>query len=173
MDEKIRRKYLQLDEEQKSNFQLILEKLFSDKLKINEFKSLGISFSKKDWDYLDANFKQIFNSINFSELFELATRGIVPNKKENKNNLCSDSDINFWDEDQAEYYYSLPINYQKPNKLDIRLQLNLSLIDLIQSNKRKIKIKRKFEDEEHYTDFKFNLDKPYIVFANGGDMDDG
>jgi len=173
MDEKIRRKYLQLDEEEKNKFQVILEKLFADKLKINEIKSFGVSFSKKDWTYLDTNFSGILNSINFKELFELITKGIVPPKKQSKNVLCSDSDTNCWDESQAEYYYDLPIHYQKPNKLDIKLVLNLSLNDLIEQNKRKIKIKRRFEDEEHITNYVFNLNKPYIVFTDGGDMDDG
>lgn len=173
MDEKTRRKYLQLDEEEKNKFQNILEKLFTDKLKLNELKGFGISFSKKDWDYLDNNFSSMLNSINFKELFELITKGIVPIKKQNSSVLCSDSDINCWDELQAEYYFDLPINYQKPNKLDIKLILNLTLNDLIEQNKRKIKIKRRFEDEEHVTNYVFNLNKPYIVFNGGGDMDDG
>ena len=74
---------------------------------------------------------------------------------------------------QAEYYFDLPINYQKPNKLDIKLILNLTLNDLIEQNKRKIKIKRRFEDEEYIANYVFNLNKPYIVFNGGGDMDDG
>ena len=64
MDEKTRRKYLQLDEEEKNKFQKILEKLFTDKLKLNELNGFGISFSRKDWDYLDNNFTNILSNIN-------------------------------------------------------------------------------------------------------------
>ena len=171
-DENLRRNYIQMNTEQKSKFQIILEKIFSNNLKINELKDLGISFNKKDWLTLEKNLMGLINSLNFKELFDFLTKGKVPIKKES-NIICSDSDINCWDETQAEYYFDLPINYQKPNKTDIKLTLNFSLNDLIEQNKRKIKIKRNFEDEENITNYIFNLRTPYVVFNGGGDMDDG
>jgi len=171
-DEKLRRNYIQMNTEEKSKFQTILEKIFSNKLKINELKDLGISFTKKDWDSIEKNFMGIINSLNFKELFDFLTKGTVPIKKDS-NILCSDSDINCWDETQAEYYFDLPINYQKPNKIDIKLNLNFELNDLIIQNKRKIKVKRQFEDESMITNYIFNIKTPYVVFSGGGDMDDG
>jgi len=173
MDDKIRRNYTQMNEDQKGKFQNILEKLFSGNFNIIELKNMGISFSKKDWEYLEKNYTDFINSLNFKELFELFTKGIVPPKKPTVNNLCSDSDINCWDESQAEYLFDLPINYQKPNKIDIKLVLNLTLNDLIEHNKRKIKVKRNFEDENLITNYIFNLKTPFVVFNGGGDMDDG
>jgi len=171
-DEKLRRNYIQMNTEEKSKFQTILEKIFSNKLKINELKDLGINFTKKDWDSIENNFMGIINSLNFKELFDFLTKGKVPIKKDT-NVLCSDSDINCWDESQAEYYFDLPINYQKQNKSDIKLNLNLKLNELIDLNKRKIKVKRNFEDEELITNYIFNLKTPYVVFSEGGDMDEG
>jgi len=171
-DEKLRRNYIQMNQEEKSKFQIMLEKIFSNKLKINELKDLGISFNKKDWELIEKNFMGVINSLNFKELFDFLTKGKVPPKKET-NVLCSDSDINCWDETQAEYYFDLPITYQIPNKTDIKLNLNFELNDLIEQNKRKIKVKRNFEDEKVVTNYIFNLKTPFVVFNGGGDMDDG
>jgi DnaJ-class molecular chaperone len=173
MDERIRKNYTQLNKEEKNKFQSLLEKIFTKDFKIDEIKSMGFSFNKKDWDFLEKNYLHIFNNLNFRELFDLLTKGIIPNIKKQNNNNCSDSDINCWDELQAEYYYDLPIYFQQQNKIDIRINLNLSLNDLIDQNKKKIKIKRNMEDEELVTNFVFNLEKPYVVYYGGGDMDDG
>lgn len=171
-DEKLRKNYIQMNQDEKSKFQIILEKIFSNKLKINELKDLGVTFNISDWNYLEKNLMGLINSLNFKELFAFLTKGTVPVKKES-NILCSDSDVNCWDESQAEYYFDLPITYQIPNKSDIRLVLNFSLSDLIEKNKRKIKVKRNFEDEQVTTNYIFNLKTPYVVFIGGGDMDDG
>jgi DnaJ-class molecular chaperone len=134
------------------------------------FKNL---IQKNDWEYLEANYGSLFKSLNLKEIFNFFTQGTFPKRNINKTSNCSDSDINIWDETQAEYYYDLPIYYQKPCKLDIKINLNLTLSDLINQNKRKIKIKRNMEDEELNTTFIFNLNKPLVVFKEGGDMDDG
>jgi len=173
-DEKTRRNYIQMNQHQKSKFQSILESIFKNNFKLTELKDLGLSFNKDDWKYLETNYTNVINSLNFKELFELFTNGVVPRKKHNNNVLCSDSDINCYDELQADYYYDLPISIQKQNKLNIKIDIkNITLTDLIEQNKKKIKIKRNMEDEELVTNYIFKLDKPYIVFSGGGDMDDG
>lgn len=173
IDDKLRMNYLKMSENQKTQFQTFLEKLFNNNLKMDELKTFGINFNKTDWEYLQKNFKSLFQSLNLKELFELYTLGTFPKRNVYSNVTCSDSDVNQWDELQAEYFYDLPIHYQKPNKLDIRINLNLSIDDLIDQNKRKIKIKRNYEDEEVSTTFVFTLNKPYVIFNGGGDMDDG
>jgi len=173
IDDKLRTNYIQMNQEEKSKFQVMLEKIFSNRLKINELKDFGISFNKKDWEQLEKNFMGIINSLNFKELFDFLTKGKVPNNTNHNNNICSDSDVNCWDESQAEYYFDLPIHYQVPNKNDIKLVLNYGLNDLIEQHKRKIKVKRNFEDEEIITNYIFNIKTPYVVFIGGGDMDDG
>ena len=173
IDEKTRKNYIQMNQDQKSKFQDILESIFTKNFKLTELKNLGLKFDLEDWTYLEKNYLKLFNSLNFKELFELLTKGIVPRKKDTNNFICSDSDVNYWDETQADYYYDLPINLQIQNKIDIKLTLNMTLSAIIEQNKKKIKIKRRMEDEDLNTNYLFKLDKPFIVFYGGGDMDNG
>jgi DnaJ-class molecular chaperone len=172
MDSKIREKYQKMNIEEKTNFQTVLEKIFKNELNFDDLKSFSIKFEKKDWNHLQNNFKDIINLLNFQELFNLFLNGDIPIKKTKISN-CSDSDVDAYKEDNAEYYYDLPINYQRQNKLDIKFTFNITLNDILENTKKKIKIKRQFEDEESINTFIFNLNKPYVVFNNGGDMDDG
>lgn len=173
MDDKIRSNYSKMNDTQKTFFQEFLEKMFNNSLKIDELKSFGLNLSKSDWDYLSKNYSTLFESLNIKELFNLFTQGTFPKRDVKTSSNCSDSDVNVWDELNAEYYFELPIYYQKINKLDIRISINLSMEDLIGNNKKKIKIKRQYEDEDLFTTFVFTLDKPFIVFKDAGDMDDG
>jgi len=173
IDDKLRTNYIQMNQEEKSKFQVMLEKIFSNRLKINELKDFGISFNKKDWEQLETNFKTVVNKINFKDVFELLLKGIVPNIKNNNNISCSDTDVDVYDESHSESYYILPINYQRPNKLDIKINRNITLQELMNGNKIKLRIKRQIEDETFQNDFIFSVEKPYIVFNGGGDMDDG
>lgn len=173
IDDKTRKNYIQLNQEQKSNFQTMLESIFAKKFNLSELKSFGVSFSKDDWGYLETNYMNIINSLNFKELFELLTKGIIPRKKEMNSFLCSESDVNYWDDTQADYYYDLPIYFQVTNKIDIKLVLDITLNILIEETKKKIKIKRKLEDDDLSTTYLFKIDKPFIIFYGGGDMLDG
>lgn len=173
MDEQSRKKYLKMNVKEKSNLHKFLEKIFKDNLKIESLKEMGISITKKDWEQLEINFKTVVNKINFKDVFELLLKGIVPNIKNNNNMSCSDTDVDVYDESHSESYYILPINYQRPNKLDIKINRNITLQELINGNKIKLRIKRQIEDETFQNDFIFSVEKPYIVFNGGGDMDDG
>lgn len=173
IDDKTRKNYIQLNQEQKSNFQTMLESIFAKKFNLSELKSFGVSFSKDDWGYLETNYMNIINSLNFKELFELLTKGIIPRKKEMNSFLCSESDVNYWDDTQADYYYDLPIYFQVTNKIDIKLVLDITLNVLIEETKKKIKIKRKLEDDDLSTTYLFKIDKPFIIFYGGGDMQNG
>jgi DnaJ-class molecular chaperone len=173
IDDKTRKNYIQLNQEQKSQFQTMLESIFAKKFNLSELKNFGVSFSKDDWGYLETNYMNIINSLNFKELFELLTKGIIPRKKEMNSFMCSESDINYWDDTQADYYYDLPIYFQVTNKIDIKLVLDITLNILIEETKKKIKIKRKLEDNDLSTTYLFKIDKPFIIFYGGGDMQDG
>ena len=173
IDDKTRKNYIQLNQEQKSQFQTMLESIFAKKFNLAELKNFGVSFSKDDWGYLETNYMNIINSLNFKELFELLTKGIIPRKKEMNSFMCSESDVNYWDDTQADYYYDLPIYFQVTNKIDIKLVLDITLNILIEETKKKIKIKRKLEDNDLSTTYLFKIDKPFIIFYGGGDMQDG
>jgi DnaJ-class molecular chaperone len=173
IDDKTRKNYIQLNQNQKSQFQTMLESIFAKKFNLSELKNFGVSFSKDDWGYLETNYMNIINSLNFKELFELLTKGIIPRKKEMNSFLCSESDVNYWDDTQADYYYDLPIYFQVTNKIDIKLVLDITLNVLIEETKKKIKIKRRLEDNDLSTTYLFKIDKPFIIFYGGGDMQDG
>ena len=50
------------------------------------------------------------------------------------------------------------------------LNINITFDDLIKKNKKEIKIKRNINNKEICNIFIINLDKPYIVFQNYGDI---
>jgi curved DNA-binding protein CbpA len=171
-DDTIRTNYLKMNTLDKSNFQKLLEKLFSNNLNIEELKNIGIRFTNMDWTYLEKNYITLLQSLNFRDIFTMFVSGKVPIKKQNGEN-CSDSDTDCYNENQADYYYDLPFEYQKINKLDIRIKKNISISDLIEKDKGELKIKRNFEDEDIITKYIYNFKMPYVVFHNGGDMNDG
>jgi len=166
-----RQEYCKLSNIEQNKFVSLLEKIFNNNLAINELKTLGINFSKSDWDYLENNFYDLFNALNLHEIFNFFKNGTFPKKKLDNNLTISDSDNEI--HNLYETYFDLPIYYQKATKNDIKINLDISLSDLIDNSKRKIKIKRNLEDDEITNTFIFNIEKPYIVFPHCGDMDDG
>lgn len=172
---KSRQEYQRLNQKEKFSFVEILDKIINNIDNITEYdiKSYGINLEKTDYNYIQKNIVNFFSGLNISELLSFFTKGIVPRKEPINLNNYSESDIDIYEESHAEYFYYLPLCCQKHNKLDIKIDLTVNIGDITSSNKKKIKIKRKIEDEESTTTFLFNLSKPYIVFIGGGDMDDG
>jgi curved DNA-binding protein CbpA len=173
IDDKTRQEYNKLNNLEQNNFLNLLQKIFNNSLSIIELKSLGIHFTKKDWIYLENNFSDLFNALNFSEIINLIKKGTFPKKKIDVTNTLTDTDNETFNEEDLEYYYVLPIYYQKINSLDINLNINITLDDIINNHKKKIKIKRNLEDETIYNNLIFSIEKPYIVFSKLGDMNDG
>jgi DnaJ-class molecular chaperone len=172
-DDTSRKKYNVMNNLDQSNFEKFLNKIFKKNLKINELKSLGIELSKADFDYLENNFIELIGRLNLYELVKLYTSNKFPKfNEDNSSILCSDSDIDLWNEDQADYYYQLPVSYKKYNKNDIKLELNIKLDDLTEKRKRKIKINRRINNKNIDTTFVFNIEKPFVIFQGGGDIDD-
>lgn len=172
---KSRQDYQRLNQKEKFSFVEILDKIINNIDNITEYdiKSYGINLEKTDYNYIQKNIVNFFLGLNIAELLSFFTKGIVPRKDPINLNNYSESDIDIYEESHAEYFYYLPLCCQKHNKLDIKIDLSVNIGDITSTNKKKIKIKRKIEDEESTTTFLFNLSKPYIVFIGGGDMDDG
>ena len=167
-----RQEYQKMNPSAQFSFVEILEKIIKENININELKKFGINLGKNDFDYIQLNFENFIRALNVGELLSFFTKGIVPKKDISNTINCSESDVEIYEETCAEYYYQLPIYYQKINKLDIKLDLTIKIGD-IANNKRKIKIKRNLEDEVITSTFVINLSKPYIIFIGGGDMDNG
>jgi curved DNA-binding protein CbpA len=172
-NDKTRHEYQQMNSEEKMGFVEILEKIIGEKINLDEIKRFGISLDKSDFEYIKDNLSNFFRSINVGELLQLFKKGVVPKKDFVNITNNSDSDVNIYDETFAEYYYQLPISVQKVNKLDIKIDLQIKLSDIAENNKRKIKIKRKINDQDETSTFVFNLTNPYIVFPGLGDGTNG
>ena len=154
----------------KDDFHSFLERIYNNQ-DINwteELKRFGINIGK-----ITQNFNENINLFDFIKLF---TKNIVPRYKETELNNCSESDINVFDEDIASYYSqsTLPIIYQKYNKNNINLELDIELEKFISNSSRQIKLCRlnKLDDNKITSIFKFNIKNEYIVYHCGGDIDE-
>jgi len=119
--------------------------------------------NKTDFLYIKENLLNFIREINIIELFEIFCNG-----KFKKKIFLTYSDSE--SETNMEYYYILPLYLQKNNENDIRIDLVVELIDVIENNKKKIKIKRNINNEIIISTFIFNISHPYIVFYQGGDI---
>lgn len=137
----------------------------SDKilLKLEEIEKYFYKLCKTDINYIKENFINFIHEINIIELFEIFYNGKLLKKKNYLTYSDTDSEIN------NEYYYILPIYLQKNNDLDIKIDVLINLNDIIDDCKKKIKIKRKINNEIIISTFIFNLSHPFIVFYDGGD----
>lgn len=173
IDPKSRQEYQKMNQTERSGFVEILEKIIRENIDLPELKKYGINLERTDFDYLQKNFANFFRALNVGEILAFFSKGVVPRKDFANVINCSESDMDQYDSTCAEYFYHLPMCFQKVNKLDIKLDLSIKLGDIANHTKRKIKIKRNMEDEEITSTFVFNLSKPYVVFVGAGDMDNG
>lgn len=170
-NDETRKEYQKMTFDEKISFVDILEKAICNNLNFDQLKKYGINFEKSDLEYLQNNFMNFFKSINVGELLGFFKKGLVPKKDYHNQVDCSDSDCDIINENYADYFYDLPIAIQKINKLDIRLELAIKLGDIINNNKKKIKLKRNINGKNMITNFVFNLSLPYVVFNGAGDCD--
>ena len=164
-----REEYLKMNSNEKINFIEILEKIIKENIDLEELNKYNIKFTKSDLEYLEVNFFNFIKNINIKELIDLFKKGKV-NKKDFSSVNCSESDVDIYDEHMCDYYHHLPIVFQKNNVLDIKIELNINISDVININKKKIKIKRQINNENITSTFLFKLNNPFIVFYGGGDM---
>ncbi len=167
-----RQEYNKMNNTEKINLIDIIDKIIKDKISMIDFDKYNIKLNKTDVDYLHKNILHFFKMLNVNEIINLLKKGIVP-KKEYNTIDCSESDNKIFDNKYAEYFSDLPISLYKPNKLDIVLDININIEDITNNILKKIKIKRNIDNEEVFTKFIFNLNKPFIIFIGGGDMVNG
>ncbi len=168
-----RLKYNDMKKPTKNKLTNFLEEWFKDD---TNFITQRVSNNiKKMFNMKDIDFQNIINNIecyDFNDLMSLFNSQIIPNKV---NNIidCSDTDTPYWDELSAEYYSLnfLPLKYHIYNPNNIKLDLKCSINEIENKNIRKIKIKRKQNNEFIETTYYFKCSHPIIVFNNGGDND--
>jgi curved DNA-binding protein CbpA len=174
MNDDARQEYHKMNDNERYNFTEILEKIINENINIDEFKKFGIVLEQSDINYIKNNFINFFHNINIIDLFNLFRNGIISKKVYSDTIDCSDSECELYDEYSCNYYYRLPIYLQKTILLSetIKLDINITLNDMIQKNKKKIIIKRKYNDEYIKSTFVFNLSHPYIIYHGGGDINE-
>ena len=166
---KTRIEYQKLNNKEKDNFITLLKNILNNNINLEDISKY--KFNKIDWEYLEKNINNLLNALNFEELFNFYNKGIFPKKNINNNIITtSEIDTDVIDDINSESYFILPIYYQKFNNLDIKLNINIKLDDLIKKNKKEITIKRNINNKIINNTFIINLDKPYIVFLNYGDV---
>lgn len=172
IDTKTRIEYCKLNNIEQNNFVDLLQKLFNGRLVISEINTLGVKFDDSDWKYLENNFKNLLNALNYKELFDFYRSGKFVRKNLDSNISHSETDVIT----ESDSYYKLPVNYQRINNLDLRINLPVSISDILNNNKKKIKIKRKSNSDSAQktckniiNTFIFNIEKPYIVYPLYGD----
>ena len=169
IDQESRIQYCKMNRIEQNNFVNLLQKIFKDSLVLEEIKHFGIHFEKKDWHYLENNFKSLIQALNLKEILVLFKQGKFPKKTLSISDTDNDTDNDILS-DNYELFSSLPIYYQKNNILDIEIKIDICLSDLIQNNKKKIKIKRAINNKIIKNTFIFNIEKPYVIFTNYGDV---
>lgn len=168
-DDKSRKEYLMLNTSSKNMFQEFLGNILNNTLKTEHLSRFGIKINKKDYSYLQSNLYDVVNSLDLNEIINFFKSGEFPKKNYEFNNICSDTDITSWDDDDASYLTKLPVELQKHNSQTLRISQDITLDKLINQNSESLTVKRKVDDEFINTDFKFIFKSQWIVFSGGGD----
>lgn len=160
-------KYNNMKKPTKSKLNNFLTEWFNKQwVKHNDIKKL-INLSQDD-------IKKIIDNIecyDFNDVIGIFNN-IIPTKQ-NTTIDCSDTDTPYWDEASAEYYSInyIPLKYHIYNQNNIKIDLTCSIDDIEKQNIRKIKVKRKQNNQFIETYYYFKCSHPIIVFNNGGDND--
>ena len=125
---------------------------------------------------INMDINNIINNINLFDFIKIFSNNIYPKYKGNEQINLSESDINQFDETDADYYShsSLPIIYQKYNKNNIHLELETDFDKFINNDIRKLKLNRRnvILNENIKTTIKFHIKNEYIVYHLGGDINE-
>lgn len=171
INNKTRQEYQKMNQNEKITFIEILEKIIGKQINIEEFNKFNFNLHNSDFEYIKNNFINFIRTINVQELVQLFKSGVVL-KKDFTTINCSESENDIYDENIAEYYYQLPI-IQNTSELDINIELQVNINDITSNKKRKIKIKRKINNQDITSTFIFNLTHPFIIFMDAGDSNNG
>lgn len=164
IDEKTKLQYDNLKKPTKSKLTKFLEDWFK---KQSNIKTL-FKLNNQQFDNIIENIE----AYDFNDILGLFNKLIIPNKK-NVNMDCSDTDTPCWEDDYAEYYHlsDFPLKYHVYNKNNIKIELKCTIEEINKELVRKIKIKRKQNNDFIETSYLFKTTHPIIVFNNGGDED--
>lgn len=175
-NDKSRMEYIKLPDENKNKFQEFLSGLFGHNIDIDSLSGFGINLTKDDMEYVKSDIHDILKKLNLKEIFKFFKDGILPRKDFDNFSLCSDSDVDFWNNDEGSYFDMLPLIYQNTNDYTLNIIHNITLKQLINAEKVNLTLKRKQYSEKSKsiefknTKFSFNVKNQWIVFNSGGDV---
>lgn len=163
-----RKRYNMMNINEDKRFFNYIMNIISKKISLDNIKKFGIILDNiVNYKALNINIKELFNNMNINDIFRLFNKEKITIKELNKNH--TDSEIDYFNENQGDYYYNLPLKYLNTNKENIILNINVNFNDIVSKTMKKIKLKRKVNDKYIVQNFIFNLSHPYIVFSNCGD----
>ena len=163
-----RKRYNMMNNNEDKRFFNYIMNIISKKISLNNIKQFGIILDNiVNYKSLNINIKELFYNMNIKNIFKLFNKEKITINELIKNHI--DSDVDYFNENQGDYYYNLPLKYLDTNKNNIILDIKIELKDIISKTMKKIKLKIKINDKYIIQNFIFNLSHPYIVFSNCGD----
>nr|QFG74677.1 MAG: DnaJ domain protein [Megaviridae environmental sample] len=162
-----REKYNSMNNKTKDKFYRFIKEIFDSNITYEFLKKFNINLSKNS--VIDINL--YLEKCNLNDLLLLFMKNIIPSNINLDSNICSDTDeINEWNENVCEYYDELPVIYQKFNKQNIMIDLDIEIKNIQTHHIRKIKLIRNVNDNKIKNTFKFNVNTKYVIFNEGGDI---
>lgn len=162
-DNNTRQKYHLLNNLNKSKFEKFIESIFKENIGYELLKSFGFELTFDDYNKLN----KYIEKYDYNEIFNFFNKNKIIEKQEITQD-CSDIKNKVLDE--PEYFYKLPLAYQKYNKNNIILNLNIDINQILQNETKQLVIKRNINNKLKKYKIIFDLTHPYIVFYNGGDI---
>jgi curved DNA-binding protein CbpA len=166
-----RKRYDKLNKKEDINFIDYIKNIISKKISIDYLKKINIMIDNiinyKSFD----NIINTFDNMNIDEIFRFFMKDKITIQELNTNHM--DSEVEYFNSNQANYYYKLPIQYIEPNNNNINININIEIDMILNNTMKKIKIKRNINNNIIHQNFIFSLNKPYIVFHNCGDNNNG
>ena len=164
---KTREEYLKLNNEQENDFIQFLMKITMNSITIDDLTNLNIKIKELvDVTISKWNIADFFKNLDFIQIFD-----IFNNKKINSNILITETEED--DNNNIMYLFNLPPKFIDYNINNINLDFNINVSNILNKEKKKIKIIRTIDKKNIKENFIFELKSPYVVFPGKGDNNKG
>ncbi len=172
-----REKYHMLNESDDSNFMEYLVKISEGNLSKEDLLNLNISIDnllQKTLNKFNINFDSIstlFKNLDVTQIFKIFSKEDISINKCKEISNFSDSEVDQFVENDANYYFDLPLKYFDYNDNNIEIELDITLDNIFKKEKKKLKIMRNIDGIDVKQKFVFNINSPFIIFQGCGDVD--
>ena len=164
---KTREEYLKLNNEQESDFIKFLMKITMNNITPDDLTNLNIKIKELvDITINKWNLSDFLKNLDFVQIFD-----IFNNRKIDSNNIITETEED--DNNNILYYFNLPPRFIDYNINNIELDFTINISNILNKEKKKIKLIRNINKKNIKENFTFELKSPYIVFPNKGDNNKG